>query len=200
MNLPGAYTLDIQTLKLNSYRLLCLFYASKEISRLSDPQETDTSSAKLQRLYFSREMTHLLLAIAIGIRILDDQMMALPEGSPTRREYLMRRDDVNRRRKCMMLDDMSLRDVCNKVLHANVVEPHSTDGTEQHAIDGYNWMSWSYAHEESPDEAGPQPEPIKWSHLSGHVRLGGSHGREQWWHLLEVPEFVGAVFELLAES
>lgn len=85
-----------------------------------------------------------------------------------------------------------LRKQGNKIIHANVVEPHSTEGVGSHQIDEYNWLSWSYARDDSATDAGSEPEPIEWCHLSGHIRLGGQHQKEQWWHLLEVPEFVNA--------
>jgi hypothetical protein len=196
-SLPGTYTLDSETLKLNAYRLLCLFYANKEIARLSDPNDPDDAAVHLEKRFFSREMTQLLLAIAVGLRVLDDQMRALPLENEHRKAYLARREQVNRRHVCMMFDGMPLREVCNKIIHAIVVEPHSTEGSASHKIDEHNWLAWSEVHNMSPEEAGPEPEPIKWEHLSGHIRLGGHHDKEQWWHLLEVPMFAEAVYELL---
>jgi len=107
--------------------------------------------------------------------------------------------NVNRRYHCMMFDEMNLRETCNKIIHADVVEPHiqeSEDGG--HEIDNYNWLGWSEAVEQSGDRDIPEPDPIKWKHLTNNIRLGGKQRREQWWHLLEVPTFVGAVAELLA--
>lgn len=196
MNLPSTYTLDAETLRLNSYRLLCLFYANKEISRLCDPGDDSSAPSTLERHFFSREMTQLLLGIAIGIRVLDDQMQNLSMDSPERQKYLERRDRANRNHRSMMFDDMTLREACNKIIHATVVEPHSSEGSSSHRIDEYNWLGWSESHEEGED-AGPEPEPIKWHHLSGHIRLGGQHQKKQWWHLLDVPEFVDAVHATL---
>ena len=200
MELSTTYTLDTETLRLNAYRLLCLFYANKEISRLRDPDGGDTSSSKLERHFFSREVTQLLLHIAIGVRVFDDQMNALPKDDPVKCAYLRRRDSVNQLHKYMMWDEMSLREACNKIIHANVVEPHSTEGADEHKVDQQNWLSWSYAHDESPLDAGPELERIKWRHLSGHIRLGGQHQNKQWWHLLEVPEFIEAVYETFNEG
>jgi hypothetical protein len=174
-----------------------LFYANKEIARLSDPEQRDDAASQLERTFLAREMTQLLLSIAIGVRVLDDQMKGLPVAEPLRQAYFRRRDEVNRRHHCMMFDEMSLREVCNKVIHATTVESHSTTASESHQIDEYNWLGWSEAEEQSPGEVGPEPDPIEWEHLTGNTRLGGQQGKEQWWHLLEVPSFVEAVFELL---
>lgn len=199
MKLPSTYTLDTETLKLDAYRLLCLFYANKEISRLCDPDGDSSAPSSLERHFFSREMTKLLLGIAIGIRVLDDQMQSLGPDNPERQKYLERKDKVDRNHACMMFDAMSLREACNKIIHATVVEPHSNEGSSFHQIDEHNWLGWSQAHDEGED-AGPEPEPIKWHHLSGHIRLGGQYQKKQWWHLLDVPEFVDAVYAALSEG
>lgn len=198
-SLPGTYTLDAEKLKLNAYRLLCLFYANIEIARTSDPNEPTNAAALLERQFFSREMTELLLSIAIGVRVLDDQMMALPADNKFRLEYMARRKLVNTTRHCMTFDMMPLREVCNKIVHAVVVEPHSTEGTGSHIIDENNWEGWSEAREQSSDNVGLEPDPVvKWNHLSGNIRLGGTRGKDQWWQLLMVPEFVEAVHELVS--
>lgn len=138
-----------------------------------------------------------MLNIAIGVRVLDDQMKELAKNDPTRQVYFWTRDEVNRRHHCMMFDAMSLRDVCNKVIHSTTVEPHTTKGSESHKIDEHNWLGWSEADDHAPGEVGPKPESIEWQHLSGNIRLGGIQEKKPWWHLLEVPTFVEAVFELL---
>jgi hypothetical protein len=197
MKLPSTYTLDRETIKLNAYRLLTLFYANKEIARLSDPARRDDPASQLERAFFAREMTQLLLNIAIGVRVLDDQMKGLSNADPVRQAYFRRRDEVDRNHHCMMFGNMSLREACNKVIHATTVEPHSTKGSEPHKIDEYNWLGRSESEEQSSGDVGPEPEPIEWEHLSGNIRLGGRQAKEQWWHLLEVPTFVEAVFEVL---
>lgn len=197
MNLPSTYTLDKESIKLNAYRLLTLFYANKEIARLSDPEQRNDAASQLERTFFAREMTQLLLNIAIGVRVLDDQMKGLPVADQMRQDYFRRRDQISRSHHCMIFDELSLRDVCNKVIHATTVEPHSTKGSDFHEIDRFNWLGWSEIKEVSPGEAGPEPNPIEWEHLSAHIRLGGQQGKENWWYLLDVPRFVEAIFELL---
>ncbi len=88
----GTYTLDAEKLKLNAYRLQCLFYANLEIARTSDPDEPTNAAALLERQFFSREMTELLLSIAIGVRVMDDQMLALNPDNELRIKYLAQRD------------------------------------------------------------------------------------------------------------
>src|SRR5437899_1655108 len=101
----SSYVLDREAIKLNAYRLICLFYANKEIARLSDPMhEYPDAAALLERVFFARELTHLLLNIAIALRTLDDQMNALSTTDPLRMSYAKARENVNKRHNCMMFD------------------------------------------------------------------------------------------------
>ncbi len=74
MRLPSSYVLDREAIKLNTYRLICHFYANKEIARHTDPDTRDDAIARLKDNYFFREISRLLLEIAISLRVLDDQM------------------------------------------------------------------------------------------------------------------------------
>ena len=197
-NFPTTYTLDVEKLKLNAYRLLCLFHANVEIARTSDPEDPSDAAASLQHQFFAREMTELLLSIAIGVRVMDDQMLSLSPENELRRRYLVKRDQVNKTRHCMMFDTLPLREVCNKIIHAVVVEPHTTEVTGSHQIDEYNWHGYSDAMDQALGESLPEPAPVKWNHLSGHIRLGGSRGKDQWWQLLILNEFVEAIYGLVA--
>ena len=202
MALPGTYTLDRETLKLNAYRLICLFYANKEISRLADPDvRSGDAPSQLEEMFFPREMTRLLLTIAIEMRVFDDQMKVQPADDPIRKAYEQRSAMADKRYGFMMFADLTLRETCNKIIHAHVVELDSTDGSPgSHEADKYNWLGWSEVRDESPDEAGPEPAPIKWEHLSGHIRLGGQKHGKVWWHLLNIPQFIEGIHEVLTET
>lgn len=199
MQLPSNYVLDREAIKLNAYRLICHFYANKEIARNCDPDTRDDAIAKLEDNYFFREISRLLLETAISVRVLDDQMKGLPNESELRSSYESAMAAVNKRYQCMMFDEMKLREVCNKIIHADVVEPHIQEAEDGgHEIDHYNWLGWSCVVEESGNNDISEPEPIKWDHLTNNIRLGGKHLKKEWWHLLEVPTFVGAIGDLLA--
>lgn len=199
MQLPSKYILDRESIKLNAYRLICYFYANKKIARCSDPESGGDGIAKLEERYFFSEISKLLIGIAISLRVLDDQMKSLPQHSEIRKSYDLAMDNTNRHHKCMMFDEMSLREVCNKIIHADLVEPHIPETEDGgHEIDHFNWLGWAEAVEHSGDKTIPKPDPIKWKHLNNNVRLGGKHKGKQWWHLLEIPIFVEAIGELLA--
>lgn len=199
MQLPSNYVLDREAIKINAYRLICHFYANKEIARHTDPDTRDDAIAKLEDNYFFREISRLLLEVAISVRVIDDQMKKLNAISKIRASYDATMKEVNRHYNCMLFDVMNLREVCNKIIHADVVEPHIQESENgRHEIDSYNWLGWSETVEQSGNKNIPEPEPIKWKHLTNNIRLGGKYRGEQWWHLLEVPTFVGAISELFA--
>jgi len=199
MQLPSKYILDRESIKQNTYRLVCLFYANKEISRNTDPGNRNSGIAKLEDSFFFSEFSRLLIEIAISIRVLDDQMMSLSEESTIKKNYLDAKTEVNNSYNCMMFDEMNLREVCNKIIHADVVEPHLQEvENDGHDIDNINWLGWSESVEQSGEDVIPEPEPIKWMFLTNNVRLGGKNRGQQWWHLLEIPLFVEAISELLA--
>ena len=199
MELPSHYIVDRENIKSNAYRLICCFYASKEIARTSDPENRNEGIALLENQLFFKEVSRLLLEIAISVRVMDDQMNQLPNSSEVKTLYLKSLGRVNQNFNCMMFDNMNLRDVCNKIIHAIVVEPHFQELSDgDHEIDHYNWMSWCESSEYSGNKEIPEPDPITWKHLTNNIRLGGKHRGEQWWHLLVVPTFVESVSELLS--
>lgn len=190
----GTYEFDADQIKLNAYRLGCLFFANKEIARQSDPG-SPSAAAQLEQHFFVREMSHLLLQIAIALRVMDDQMRARPKDDAKRAEYFHRRDDTDKQFQCMMFDDLPLREVCNKVIHALIVEPQLTNAIEAHHLDD---LANEYACPEDAEDGGTiQWDPVKWSHLTGNIRLVGRKGSEDWYLLLEVPIFLEAISSLL---
>jgi hypothetical protein len=190
----GTYELDAEQIKLNAYRLGCLFFANKEIARRSDPA-SPSAAARLEQHFFVREMSHLLLQIAIALRVMDDQMRARPKNDAKRAEYFRRRDETDTQFQCMMFDDLPLREVCNKIIHALTVEPHLTEAVGDHHLDD---LANEYACPEDAEDGGTiQWDPVKWNHLTGNIRLVGRKGSEEWYLLLEVPVFIEAISSLL---
>jgi len=87
-----------------------------------------------------------------------------------------------------MFDDLNLtlRETCNKIIHAEVFEPHFKDGHEGHERDYAYWRS------------GDDLKSIKWKHANGYVRLSGKRGKDKWYVLLEVQVFVTAIFKVFS--
>ena len=99
----------------------------------------------------------------------------------------------------MFDENMPLREVCNKIIHATRVRPDFTIGETPHRDDEYAYLAWIEEREHSADFAEPEPNPIKWQYLSGIVHLAGERNGEPWAHLLEVPSFVHAIDDLLGD-
>ena len=198
--LPDTYSVDGEAIRLHAYQLLSYFYANKEIARRSDPDSRDDHASTLEHRFFFAEVSKLLLSIAISLRVLDDKMRCLPATDDLRSSYEGAKECADRRYRCIMFESLSLREVCNKIIHAKVVEPHFQEGSDDHELDELNWLAWSEGneHADSGADPEPEPEPVKWQHLTCNIRLGGRHHGKEWWHLLEVPNFVSAVCELLS--
>lgn len=197
MNSFNSYVLDRESIKLDAYRLLCLFYANKEISRRTDPAgKWPDGSAHLERQYLGREVTRLLLTIAIALRTLDDQMNGLDREDPGGVRYRTMREVVNRTRRVAVPDELSLRQACNKIIHASSVAAVTKSGTEEHAFDAITQGSWLDNYDPD-DPTSKQPGALAWTHLSEHVALSGEHRGKEWAYRLDVPVFVAAIYELL---
>lgn len=194
----ASYVIDRESIKLDGYRLLCLFYANKEIARRSDPvKEFPDAAAKLEDDYFARELTRLLLSIAIALRTLDDQMQGLAQSDDARTKYMAARQIANDHFTCVLSEDLPLREVCNKIIHAVTVEPFQTDGQHPHEYDEMAMDSWREHHDHDSDTQ--PPLGLGWQHLSGFVGLSGTRGRERWAHVLCVPTFIEAIYVALSD-
>lgn len=193
----ASYVIDRESIKLDAYRLLCLFYANREIARRSDPvKEFPDAAAKLEDDYFARELTRLLLSIAIALRTLDDQIQGLPESDEARAKYMAARHTANNDFPCVLSERLPLREVCNKIIHAITVEPFQTEGQHPHEYDEMAMDSWR--EHRDPDSNCQPPLALGWQHLSGFVGLSGTKGRERWAHVLCVPTFIEAIYASLS--
>jgi hypothetical protein len=198
MPVLASYVIDRESIKLDAYRLLCLFYANREIARRSDPVgEFPDAAAKLEEVYFGRELTRLLLSVAVALRTLDDQMQGLPDPDETRVKYMAARQIANNQFTSVLSDSLPLREVCNKIIHAVSVEPLHTDGQQPHEYDEMMMDSWR--EHRDPDSDAEPPRELGWQHLSGFVGLSGTKGRERWAHVLCVPTFIEAIYVLLSD-
>jgi len=198
MEPTSTHILDRELIKLNAYRLLTLFYANKEIARLSDPNRRDDMTSKLEKTFFSREMTKYLLNISIGVRVLDDQMKTRPADDPMRQKYFSEINKINQEYHCMMFEDeIDLRGACNKIIHAITVVPREVERFGSHVTDEYNSLGSGDVDEQLAVSSGFDNHATTWKHFSGDIHLRGWHNGKEWTSLLQVPIFVEAVFNFL---
>jgi hypothetical protein len=184
------YVIDRSSVLQKLYYLLCLFFANKEIARRSDPSDGNAPLTSLEKKFFVAEASRLLIEVAIAVRVIDDQMRQLPPEDPQRQRYDSTKADIDRNHEYAMFDDLNLtlRETCNKIIHSNVMEPHSAEGTEAHELDhGYRY--------------GDDEKSIDWRHFNGYVRLCGTdHKEREWYVLLDLEIFVSAAHKLLSTA
>jgi len=180
------YLIDKGVVLQNLYHLLCLFFANKEIARRSNPENENALLRSLETRFFVAEASRLLIEVAVAVRVIDDQMKKRPQGSAERKQYEAIKAKVDHY-EFGLFDELNLdlRQTCNKIIHSDVMEPHSSPGVEGHELDyGYRY--------------GEDEKSIDWEHFNGFVRLAGTDRGKEWFVLLDLEVFVSAVYELLA--
>ncbi len=185
MRTTGTYVIERTEVLRKAYRLLCIFFANKEIARRSAPDDDNAPLKALERLFLEAEASRLLVEVAVAVRVLDDQMRCRPAGDAWRVEHQRRMASVSEYAYGMFDElNLDLRQTCNKIIHSDVMEPHTKEGWEPH--------EWDSAHIHGDDD-----RSIDWEHLNGYVRLAGTKGRQEWYVLLDIEVFVSAVYEVV---
>ncbi len=188
MKLQGEYIIDKSLVLQKAYSLLCVFFANKEISRRSNPENESDTLKLLEKLFFEANASRLLLEVAISVRVLDDQMSRLPKADERKIRYEAGKLEVNKYDYGLWDElNLNIRDVCNKIIHSDVMEPHFSDGTEPNEFD----FEFKYT---------GTNKSVDWRHLSGYVRLTGTKRGEKWYVLLDIEAFVKGVYVLLTKS
>jgi hypothetical protein len=176
----GKYQIDRSILLQKVYYLLCFFFANKEIARRTEPHEL---LALLEQRLFESEASRALIELAVGMRVIDDQMKKLSSDNSKLKAYRHRLITANALADARFNSSdkpTTFREMCNKIIHSDVLEPHLDVGSEPHQH--YDTQSRR-----------------EWTHLSCYVRLSGRRGREEWNFLLAIDDFVKAVCVLLIE-
>ncbi len=181
----GTYVFEREVLLEKAYDLLSIFFGSKEFFRRRNVSDDQDSLHLLHQRFFDRKISRLMIEIAATIRVMDDHMRNLHPDDVERRSYLERlklTDEL----PFGLFDDLGLdlRETCNKIIHTEVFEFHLVDGIEAHENDV------AFQHDMGERE-------IHWQHFREHVRLAGKRGKTQWYVLLHIETFVGAIVKLL---
>jgi hypothetical protein len=114
--LYSGFRPSIERLKFDLHHLLCIFLASKPLAELVD-QEPGYVAKKLQlREVENVEITRLFLTAAITLRVLDDRENQSLDCFSMHCGSLV---DV---RKQGVEEFITLREACNKIIHATSVE------------------------------------------------------------------------------
>lgn len=182
----SAYQIEKQDILRRAYQLICCIFANQQISEIANPNELSDPLKQLESRFLYSQVSTLFLEVAILYRSLDDQYESAPDSNEKRR-YIERRELTNKKYCCMMFEDrISLRECCNKIIHAKVFEPHEQYGETPHRRDVAAYY-------------GGEQKEILWHHLNGNIRIAGTHQGREWFFLIQVPEFVEALAFLLNE-
>lgn len=205
MDLQGTYVIGTEAILLKAYRLVGLFATNQVTSRKEHPELPDVSIKRLEARFFESELTSLLIETAVALRILFDQMDRLPDTDP-RRQAFDRRSLFLAAITIMVIDPLpkktprkhdptqthpshrlNLRFACNKIIHADTVDPVWQEGWEPH--------DWDLKHQ----AFGQAAREIRWRSLSGRVRLTGAEQKQPWTAILHIEPFALAISQLLME-
>lgn len=183
MSQLGKFELDGHEITREIYYALCVLFANKEIARKTGPGDP---IAELESRFRGKELSGRLLSIAVKIRVLDDQMKALPPNEKGRQDYFSRRNRVDRTYANTVFDELKLREVCNKIIHATIFELYEEHGREPH--------------EDCPSRYADLEDGIdvvEWKHYrTDWIRIGND--KEDWYYILDVSNFASAVLSLVA--
>lgn len=114
----GYSKLGSEIIRLNLYRLLAHFHSSEIITALAN-QDTGSNFEGLLDDFEEEEIQTLLLSVAVRIRILDD-VYSKSEGQSTKDwDIDVGKFFPNKAEKDFVR--LSLREACNKIVHATLV-------------------------------------------------------------------------------
>lgn len=182
----SAYQIEENEILRKAYQLLVYFLANEQIARIAHPNKPDDPLKALDARFLFQETSILLLEVAILFRSLDDQLKK-SKNVIQREKYLSKVTSTNERYGFDMFDKLSIRDCCNKIIHATTFEPWITEGLGAHTKD----LAAFY---------GDDDKEIVWRHLSGDIRISGTQNNNDWAYLISVPEFVEALAYLLGNG
>jgi hypothetical protein len=158
---PPGYQLDTRPYILELYRLLCMVMADERIARLGYPIDSAISRLRDEHVY--NEVKRTLISSAVALRI------CLDESHPQEFAHLKTNCGKlypNWSKQKKKFEDLSLREACNKVIHA-------TEINEDLVIPN---------RARNPDYEG--------TYLRPYLYLYGVKGKQEWKAVLSVIEFV----------
>lgn len=112
-----GFVVDRLRVQLLAYRLITIILSSKELSKLCLFLDDETPSLMKQE-FEQNEIEHLLLQIAILVRAADD---AARSGQTIGGSWNPKVGKIIQNIKTNKKEDLTLREACNKIIHAQKV-------------------------------------------------------------------------------
>ena len=181
-----TYQIEKHEILFKAYQLISCFFANEQISRIAEPDNPKEPLKALEARFLYQQTSMLLLEIAILYRSLDDQIKRSAD-SPDRKEYLKKVKSVDQKYGLAIFDNLSIRECCNKIIHADTFEPRIVEGIGAHKADTAAYY-------------GGFDKEITWHHLDGTVRISGKHDKKDWAFLIRIAEFVEAIAYVLGDG
>jgi len=188
-----AHRVDIDSIHKNIFLLLNISYAAQALAQhhdLSTEDETDVINGPFYVGWLKTTLSELLIDISIKTRILLDIVWAeeksyLKDGEkyPIDSREMDKRitEQTNIGFFVKGSDEVSIRESCNKIIHALEIIPILERGDDDHVAD-----------EESETKR-------EWLYWSGALDLTGFKGQNEWVFTLHISEFCQALEEFVRE-
>lgn len=186
------HRVDFDSIHQNIFVLLNIAYGAKEFSRSHDLSSEDdypiTGSYYVGWLKYT--LSEKLIDTAVKTRIILDMVRAeekryQADGEPYSVDTRKLDDEISAKYNIAgSLDpgaSISIRDCCNKIIHALDIRPLYEDGDDEHYFD-----------EESPTKR-------QWKYWDGSLDLSGLKGSDEWHYEFHVSHFCSALEELISE-
>lgn len=166
-NFLKGHKFDLKQVRLDLYRLICYFEASRPLAELGAAQRASGECFidSLPREFFEDEVSRILLQSAIVLRILDGES----EAEPEERDLFI----CGELKQNSDTSELSLREACNKIIHAQKI----------------NFDESNLPLESSEKEGQP--------FLNPHVYLYGSQGKKHWRASIRMRDFLSHGARLL---
>lgn len=174
------HPIDLNSIRQTCFELYNIFAASAALAshfEFTDDDQGDPEYSSLRNLhheYAEARACELLLMLATLVRTYDD-IMSAPEPAAGYIEHSEQTSGIN----CIGTLDtgpLSLREACNKVIHAEVVRP-IYDSVEREVDEDTFERVW---------------------HLRGEIEFSGTLGKKHWEAVLYVPPFLEVILDRIA--
>jgi hypothetical protein len=186
------HRVDIDSIHQNSFLLLNIAYGAKEFARTHDLASDDdypiTGGYYVGWLKFT--LSEKLIDTAIKTRIILDMVRAEEKQYEAGGEkYVVDSRDLDKKISSKYNiagvvegdAEITVRECCNKIIHALDIQPIYEGGDDDHFLD-----------EESEAKR-------EWKYWGGSLDLSGLKGQEEWHFELHVSDFCTALEELVSE-
>jgi hypothetical protein len=184
-----SHRIETESIKRLSFELINVFEASVSLARSFEAEEAEAghtlllANYPLLALHFElaqAQVSPLLLQLCLMVRTYDD-IMSASNAADAYLAHAKKTDDANHIGTLSGSATFSLREACNKVIHA----------VEIRAV--YERVDRTVA---EPNAENP-PDQDVW-HLTGEIELKGTQRKTAWEATLHTQDFVESVLERIA--